>query len=622
MILLYRIIIPLILQCSSSPFFFSCRGVVRAEDQQQAMMADENDNNNNNNKYNYYGQDNVPNDEEENENEKEYDYYWTITPPPTPGPTPQPTPHPTKSPTHRPSWSNEAFYEIDHDDGYTIQEQQAKIYFSSMSDVILCLMCTFFWVIWIVGTIFPTRIQHLYRTEGVVVRGYVVESFTSTTPARGMELMEEMEGDGHGDGDGEEDGGGMMRSRGAGGEKDGLHGLDGMGVVHRNYNDGNGDDVFEDDIRLGPSSGIPKGGSSGDYIEDDSEGMNLPTYHAIVSYVVPGRVASGRRKRRLLHNGNMSNAMMQMQHISDHYILQKDNVQYGREKMTRQNVQDHPHHHHQQQQHLQSMGKLSQHQPGKSIGHNSPSSFPKPPSSPSRLKKQPSIPPSSDSVDAVVLDDQDFQQEQLASPQKTLANVTNRRKSLLDAHTFDSGNNTEGGMLSKWKGNDRGYYKYNIRDDSDYESPMGDDEYEDDPEYIGNLFYQLGWIKKPKKKLQPPEPVRVKKRFETNHLLEPGLDHIEIIVLPGNPASGILKADFEQEEDFNYGGSKEYKGSSSHMGDLSAGMIGVALAAVSVIGAVHGALTLPYRERVCKYRRVIVWLDIWKKMCLSIQVTD
>ena len=96
----------------------------------------------------------------------------------------------------------------------------------------------------------------------------------------------------------------------------------------------------------------------------------------------------------------------------------------------------------------------------------------------------------------------------------------------------------------------------------------------------------------------------MKKRFETNLLLDPGRDDVEIIVLPGNPASGILKSDFEQEEDlkFSNSGSREDDplASSSQMSELSTGMIGVVLAAVSVIGAVHGALTLPYQERMCK----------------------
>ena len=36
-------------------------------------------------------------------------------------------------------------------------------------------------------------------------------------------------------------------------------------------------------------------------------------------------------------------------------------------------------------------------------------------------------------------------------------------------------------------------------------------------------------------------------------------------------------------------------------GDIYAGMIGVVLAAVSTIGAVHSALSLPYEIRMCKY---------------------
>ena len=35
--------------------------------------------------------------------------------------------------------------------------------------------------------------------------------------------------------------------------------------------------------------------------------------------------------------------------------------------------------------------------------------------------------------------------------------------------------------------------------------------------------------------------VRAKKRFETTELLQTGLNNVEIILLPGNPSSGVLK---------------------------------------------------------------------------------
>jgi hypothetical protein len=105
------------------------------------------------------------------------------------------------------------------------------------------------------------------------------------------------------------------------------------------------------------------------------------------------------------------------------------------------------------------------------------------------------------------------------------------------------------------------------------------------------------------KELQTSETVRVKKRFETNELLDSSLNDVEIIVLPGNPGSGILKADFEQEEDYN---TFLKTGSGTQMSNFSIGMIGVVLAAVSVIGAVHGALTLPCTERPCKFHLISI----------------
>ena len=43
-------------------------------------------------------------------------------------------------------------------------------------NVVLSVLLVFFWVLWLVGTIFPNRIQDLYRNEGVVVKADVLES--------------------------------------------------------------------------------------------------------------------------------------------------------------------------------------------------------------------------------------------------------------------------------------------------------------------------------------------------------------------------------------------------------------------------------------------------------------
>lgn len=58
--------------------------------------------------------------------------------------------------------------------------------------------------------------------------------------------------------------------------------------------------------------------------------------------------------------------------------------------------------------------------------------------------------------------------------------------------------------------------------------------------------------------------------------------------------SGILRSDFEIEEDYN-------AGTNSYRTNYSMAMIGVVLAAVSVAGAVHSALTLSYTEIACKF---------------------
>mmetsp|Transcript_10223 Transcript_10223/g.12911 ORF Transcript_10223/g.12911 Transcript_10223/m.12911 type:complete len:333 (-) Transcript_10223:114-1112(-) len=206
----------------------------------------------------------------------------------------------------------------------------------------------------------------------------------------------------------------------------------------------------------------------------------------------------------------------------------------------------------------------------------------------------------------------------------------NNQKSLLDSCTksFETTSITE-----KKTQNDEtqmlGYYKYNRNDISEYasgDSDLWEDEYEN-PELIGNIFHSFGlshWVmKKEKRPDKKPSPVRVKKRFETNELLTRGTKNVEIIVLPGNPGSGILKTEFELEEDYLLHGTVSAEmddtdrvndglneATRGQMGDATAGIIGVVLAAVSVIGAVHGALTLPYQARAFGWILVIISLSL------------
>ncbi len=495
---------------------------------------------------------NGENNENENGNDvNEYYYanaYYTRppTPRPTPFPTRRPTPRPTKNPTAfptpaptpyptlEPTRGGDDFYEIDNDDGYTAEITVSKIYFSSITDVILCLMCTFFWVLWLVGAIFPTKIQHLYKSEGVVVQGYVVESYVSNINNR-QDMNMEM-------------------------------------------------DIHDPDMAMGPTSD-----DDDDGMHDLMDGMSadgLPQYHAIVSYVVPGRIASGLRWRRPRESsGNISPPSGPLSTVAENYILQGDD---GERYATG----------------LEPFSSPERQIDGTNLNTN-PNRIPS--LTPPRYPKSP--PKTQDLAPALSKIEED-------KPQSS------RKTSLLDAYisrsfesadtekaTPDLGRGTLSPRKSLWKGDDKGYYKYNNRDKSDYETPLPEDEFEDDPELIGNLFYHFGLIQKTKRKARSSGPVRVKKRFDTHELLEPGTDTIEIIVLPGNPGSGILKSDFERDEDYKMGGTNESSGGSidddpvvgpGRMNDVYSGMIGVVLAAVSVIGAVHGALTLPYQKRICK----------------------
>lgn len=461
----------------------------------------------------------------------------------TSGPTPSPTYYPSAQPSVRPSRARIDFYEVDIDD-YTVEAQSAEMYISSISDVILCLLCTFFWILWLVGTIFPTKIQHLYKSEGVVVVGDVVESYT--TPAQSAH-----------DGMAVEDSASEMMNTG------------GVVVV---------------------------GGDTFDTVN------NLPSYHAIVSYVVPGPVALGRRRIRRRNN----NKQQPPNGPSNNYYLQHEG---DNARMTQTSTQIDSSHH----ALAELTAKLSaDHVKASMALKGTP---PRPPRTSSRLSTKITSPESPESLRG-----EGLRSRKLSKISEESVKQPNA-KSLIDSCTksFDS---NERVVQDRMDGvSKKGYYLYNKFDKSDYGPSDGngeiwEDEYEN-PEMIGNLFHSLGLsgfiVNKDKSVEKKPSPVRVKKRFETSEFLKRGSKCVEIIVLPGQPGSGILKDEFEMEEDYMLTGtvsddqddfgrdSMENEVHSGHMGDATAGIIGVVLSAVSVIGAVHGALTLPYQKRVCEY---------------------
>jgi len=172
------------------------------------------------------------------------------------------------------------------------------------------------------------------------------------------------------------------------------------------------------------------------------------------------------------------------------------------------------------------------------------------------------------------------------------------------------------GMSCQTKESEPTYYKYSNKNILYTYDDDGDDEDVVDAEQIGSFFQSFGLFQKPKptsvKKEKPRGgAVRVKKRFETSELLDTGFKNVEIILLPGNPSSGVLKSEFEEEDfmlnDSGYFGSAKDDNACRHgppdknavrFGDVYSATIGVVLATVSTIGAVHSALTLPYKIRV------------------------
>lgn len=577
---------------------------------------------------------------------------------------------------------------------------------SSISDVILCLACTFFWVLWLVGTIFPTKIQHLYRSEGIVVKGDVLECYVR-------------HGDGHGGqnvvitNNGEED------RESDNHPMDGTNGIVDLDVHGFDHNQGHPNDHRQLRHRKRfPEEDISEmNGQNGDTFDALND---LPTYNAIVSYVVPGPIASGkRRKRRIVNYETFRDFKAKELQSNQHLVLKKRQSEReisGSHTGSNTGINDYY-----LQQDLEKMRKA---QPKKleqnrfepqlkevkivrnqsitddameelnqklSVDHRMAASLqgmkdhkptligmgagalagtpPRPPkkgdapivnlpySTPTPRKQQQRSPSPMSSISsnspsslANLPDTPDAQPEATGIRNRKLSKINeesskrfsraanNNQKSLLDSCTKSFESVSYHTVEKKMRKNEEferfGFYKYNNNDDSDYYySDNFDperDEYEN-PEMIGNLFHSLGLCggeKKVDKTL--PSPVRVKKRFETNDLLKQGLKNVEIMVLPGNPGSGILKKEFELEEDYLLHGTisndpeelmiedLENGGNSGQMGDVTAGIIGVVLAAVSVIGAVHGALTLPYQTRSYGWIMVIVSLSLmWPAAMLT-----
>ena len=749
----------------------------------------------------------------------EDDTYYTSppTPKPTPYPTPQPTPkpttpyptpyptsHPSSNPTAEPTRAGDDFYEVQIDD-YTAESQTAETYISSISDVILCLACTFFWVLWLVGTIFPTKIQHLYRSEGIVVKGDVLECYVSHGDGRGAGQVVMMSKGDNLDDTMESDM--VMEDRNEALDTSGIVDLDirmeehGHPNDHRHHNrsrPGNSPSRHQDN---GLGGGNGAGGDTFDALND------LPTYNAIVSYVVPGPIASGRRRKRRSDrnrsssdgtkltntNHNMMTSSSQHSHNSNsssHFNLHSNQHLQLKNRKPQRNIQDcHSDYYLQQdwdpsrnhtitQPTKSSLSTSLSHKPlrmgsvtdnvleelnqklsadhmrasiqavqkdkqppiplhttstsssnnpnnmninNNNVGYGKPSKLglgvnvtvnsnigsgtpPRPPRkagdsnniapstptyiSPRKFQPYSPSPISSPSSMTNIMSDNNSPESNPVEGKTTTTTTTgmrnrklskisedesksfsrattlqssingenshtnmmgnsptsrnttttttnnnnNNQKSLLDSCTksFETTTFTYTTLYKKIQKEDfekYGFYKYNRNDDSDYYySDNFDpeiDEYEN-PEMIGNLFHSFGLCGEKKTRVDKtiPPPVRVKKRFETNEVLKQGLKNVEIMVLPGNPGSGILKKEFELEEDYMLHGTissdpEEFiseelqnEGNSGQMGDVTAGMIGVVLAAVSVIGAVHGVLTLPYQTRACKFVGVFFGNDI------------
>jgi len=384
----------------------------------------------------------------------------------------------------------EVFYkaETDDDSEYVITAETANIYVSSISEVLVCLFVTFFWILWLVGAIFPNRMQDLYRSDGIVVQGRVVNS----------------------------------------------------------YDDGDSGEAF------------------------------FSTCYAVVTYVVPAKPIRNRtsdRQQSIIDNKQIGPGEYELTDMESKHNFKVPTLPRSVKKGVDTSIQ--------KQWGLNSESGLE----GMHVESNG---------------------------DDVSLENH--------NAMNTNKKNESEQKSLFDCCSF---NHDATPRIS----NNRPYLQssnfitHNYKEENVKEglNPVKSDE-DIDPERIGGfievsgldrMFPQLkAWTTRSRNRIPSEKqsvPVRVKKKFETRTLLIPGQSNVEVLVLPGNPTSGILKTEFEEIELENFGHSnspfdeenrpKMHRQGMMAKDDLTMAGVGVVLATVSTISAVNAALKLPYSTR-------------------------
>ena len=430
-------------------------------------------------------------------------------------------------------------------------------YVATLSDVLLCLLCCFVWILWLVGSFFPWHVQELYVTKGVVVRGDVIDAYVK----EGNEDMELVEGISNWNT--ENEGNYVDKS------------------IDTNCNNSDGPRIMTVRSNVDGVVGgrdVPSGGNHYFSGNGGDAGYYMPSYHAVVCFVVPPKHK---------HANKVVNSPVRPKKPSpsfDHIALAIPSYSYDYDTTLTTPRQTH---------------KKAFHSPPNSPEiHHLNTELELPPIEPvsrkstgtSNLSREvmPSL------VDYIDLPDENNEHQQ----QKPMDHHRS-----IPQQTKDHGRQ----FMS--------VYDYNMHRSPKQKKSWGE----------RLATYWCGPVV-PEPLDKQTSPIRVTKRFDTQQLVRKGIRNIDVVVIPGDPTSGILKSTLEQQmsptnnaddyteetssdkrSSFERKLSKSSRNSKRKSNELSAAL-GVVLALISTMGAVHAALQLPYAMRVWGWIMLILSL--------------
>ena len=441
---------------------------------------------------------------------------------------------------------NENYYDSSSSKRHRDRSGESGVYVATLSDVLLCLLCCFVWILWLVGSFFPWHVQELYVTKGVVVRGDVIDAYVK----EGNEDMELVEGISN------------WNTSNQGNYVDTS--ID----THRNSDGPRIMTVRSNVDGVVGGRDVPSGGNHYFSGNGGDAGYYMPSYHAVVCFVVPPKHK---------HASKVAQSPVRPKKPSpsfDHIALAIPSYSHDYDTTLTTPRQTH---------------KKAFHSPTNSPDiHHLNTEIELPPVEPVSRKSTGTSHLSREVMPSLV-DYIDLQDDNNENPQQNP----------IDHHLS---------IPKQSKDDDRPFmsvYDYNMHRSPKQKKSWGE----------RLATYWCGPVV-PEPLDKQTSPIRVTKRFDTQHLVRKGLRNIDVVVIPGDPTSGILKSTLDQQisptnnaddyteetgsdkrSSFERNLSKSSRKATRKSNELSAAL-GVVLALISTMGAVHAALQLPYAMRV------------------------